>query len=94
VLATTQVAEKTGLAERVIPSLAAMAVDEVISMAKAQGTEYSEEDSKNVLMATQEMVLSAYGVEEGRARQLAEQASPEEQQKVEKIYQQGEQQDG
>jgi hypothetical protein len=90
VLAVTQTAEKAGIAPRVIPSLAALAVDEVISMASATGIEYSEDDSKKILMSAMEMTLSAYGVDEGKARQLAERASPEEKAQMENIYKQAE----
>lgn len=86
VFATTQVMDKGDIAERVAAPLTALAVDEIIQMSEATGMEFSEEESKQALMSAQEMLLSAYGVSEERARALAEQASPEARKRMESIY--------
>jgi hypothetical protein len=86
-MASSQVIEKAGIAERVAVPLAVMTADEVMRLIEAEGRgQFSEEEAKQVVMATTEMMLGAYGVSEDRAKLLAEKASPEQRSQMEKLY--------
>jgi predicted nucleic acid-binding protein len=85
--ATAQVIEKLDIPERVAVPMVTAAADEVMQMAEeANIAQYSEEDAKNVVMASAEMMLQAYGVDATRAQELAEGMDPESKGKIEQVY--------
>lgn len=79
--------KKVNLPPRTMVPLVTLAADEVMIAAEAANrAEYSEQEAKQVIMTSAEIVLKAYGVGPEQAKQLASRADKSSLQKAESTY--------
>lgn len=86
-LILSEINKQAQLPERIMVPLAIMTADELMDMAE-QGNraKFSEQEAQQVALTTSEMILTAYGVPQERAAELAQQASQQDLQKAEDAF--------
>lgn len=92
IMLITQMDKQLDLAERAIAAVTVFAADRLMELVEADasiGIQYSEAETKQVVMTTIEGILEAYGVTPERSQQVAQQVGPEKTQEYGKLYQEG-----